>query len=484
MSGNGQTTRGLHDDFNEFWDLHDLESPDVTEREIHQRTLQFITDTRRRINDVLLFTTFLEELATDPDEQLAVSSAAGIELARIKAEETAAAGIRALATENARIQTEADERVRRAEAVANVNAQAAIDTERTRADGEERKRKEKEDELARIQAEAAARAALRDNQLISASVYAGLDIPQGSNDHDAEHDWEHHKSYNLAHNPKQKVTYKFNQYLRDLAKPENIGFDISKSNNDFENIDPLDFSDLVNAYFRVKCLTELPADNEARLPKSAKVQNFLRSIYEVILERIQNHLLGNVELEVNEVRYLKEIGIDIDEPIAADESVASRMTDVREKLTNTATYLSNPNNQTNLDRIIERTYGRVEKDIKSNQKKIQEKQDARDKNFQMAYYWLSPLEEPGITRPMTYPRGMLWDWTTKPILGLVSKGWQKTKALVKANPHESIGAGVGLVAAGGIPAGAVLGAAVVRFFKKIAGGGGDKHGDDHGGGHH
>lgn len=285
-------------------------------------------------------------------------------------------------------------------------------------------------------------------------VYAAMDIPVGSADKELIEEWEKAKSFSTVSLSgwKFKNTFPLTQYLSNLSIEKNLGFNLNNTTFDFNSSN---LPTLLDAYFRVKYLTELPAENEARLPKTQKVQYFLREIYVEILNRIQS-LISNNQADVrlnsssfitnNDKRFAQELGLDLSALKSPEETLASRIDGIRSVLKDTKSYVNNPINKTNIDLMIEHAYGNV---------------------FERERNRVIESRKKTMDRAKIVGKGLFWGWTTKPVLNFTGSTAGKAKNWMKENKAETIGGLIGTAVFPGL--GTVLGAGAARVFKKIAG---------------
>jgi hypothetical protein len=206
-------------------------------------------------------------------------------------------------------------------------------------------------------------------------------------------------------------------------------------------------------------------------------------------------------LEPEEIQYLTEMGIDLS-ALKTDEKLSSRMNGIRTLLKDMNTYTKNPANKTSVERMVQRAYSPFEKTkkadqtrgeaVKSRQETLAAQQEAarktaesratamrnqREKKIQDFNHWISPFEKPSWNRPMTYPRAIVWDLTTKKIIDVFKK-----------HPAESVGTTAGIIWGMSlanpvlVPILGLTGYGMVKAYKYFAAGKKDD-GHGHGGGH-
>lgn len=392
--------------FDEF-DSFVLHLPeDMEAKDVHGEVSAFIQQTREKLGDVL-HEQFLEAVANPRfDTHFVAKNEAVTRLAEMRQEESA----RKLNEANQTISGQGAE-------INRHNAEAA-------------ETKRKADEAPKV------------------SIYTKLDISDGIDDQDAHVEWENKKEYVMAENPQMKVVKTLDEYIDALQKKEHIDL------NNASGVKTLPLTQQIDSYYRVKYLTELPVSNEARLPPSKKVQNFLRTAYYQILKKIQSHLTGEQSLNPISIRYLTELGIDVT-PIKNNETLIERMSATRTILKDSQNFLRNSVNKVNLERMVDRIYGPIKREIEESKTKAEKLKESSDKKWERLK---RPFGKANIKDPLSYPKGLLWDWSTKPV---------STKAMswMSKNKAETIG---GLIGTGLFPGlGTLLGVGAVRVFKKL-----------------
>lgn len=315
-------------------------------------------------------------------------------------------------------------------------------------------------------------------------MYAERAIPDGLDDHVAEHDWNHGVSHSLwsqfwLGNTRVSRFFglhhnTFHDYIHELAEPNNLGFDLhSHQTPDFRQFR---LSRLIEMYFNALHLTELPDSDPHHVPKTESVVRNLRALHTTICDRSQRSFQrasGMNDAELNEMR---AAGMNVKAEDLPRMTYQDRLQLVHSFLNNREAYMSDGTNKTNFDRMVERAYRPIRREID-------------------AVEMTNPFGTPRLTRPHTYPKAIVGG-----TLGLVAWG---AKKIVKKTGDALVGiknnAGAmtsGAVLAGmatswlppllpfTMTAGALGGLGVKKIFFNKGGGSTTVESSEHTGGHH
>jgi hypothetical protein len=196
-------------------------------------------------------------------------------------------------------------------------------------------------------------------------MYAQREFPDGEGNHDAEHHWEHGKSFRRFRTLGATHSTPYNDYLRNLSTPNNLGFDLRDNHG---NNAPFEFrqyplSRLIEVHFRTKHLTELPESDPHRLPKSERVVEFQRELYQHIVDRAQKSFQRASGMSNQDLDDLRARGLGIDVSQLSTLSIQERMNAARDFLRNSSAYMGDATNKSNFDRMVHRAYHPIQEEI-------------------------------------------------------------------------------------------------------------------------
>ncbi len=288
-------------------------------------------------------------------------------------------------------------------------------------------------------------------------MYAERQFPDGEDDHEAEHHWEHGKSFTSFWTLGLHRRNFYGQYLQNLANDQTrFGFDLADHHVQNYNFNTRLLPNLIDIYFRTKAMTELDPHDPHYLPSSETVVRFQRQLYMHILDRAERSFNRSTGMNNEELNAFRAKGMNIDVSKLPAMTGEERRGYIRGFLNDTGAYMSDATNKKNFDMLVNRAYRPIQRRIDTHRR-------------------LSPATWALNT----------WNYVGKPVTKLLgitaAQGWGNKKNIAT---YAAIGAAA---TAPFVFIGAPIGAAY-GFFKQpkaAAHGGHDDHGhgDDHGDGH-
>ncbi|MDD4319697.1 MAG: DUF456 domain-containing protein [Candidatus Peribacteraceae bacterium] len=287
----------------------------------------------------------------------------------------------------------------------------------------------------------------RDTQALVEAAYPYL--PPAEDEQRTLREWAGGRNYRTAASLWMERYNVWEEYRNRLFSPERLGIGWGEQ---FENDRRIPVSRLVDAYFRMKYLQNLPETDPRRLPQSRDIVQRMRRLHGTIIRRAQEHYRYASGMSDEDIRQLRGQGLETDPKAAAGMTATERLQAIHSFLQDGDAAYSEKNKDV-IEKMADGAYRPVRQRIESHERSIQ-----RTKN----YAWNNNLLSARgllINIPIVYPAKGVW-WGVKET-GAGLRGAGRFAAARKKS--IGIGAAIGLLAGG--PVGAVFGGFIGSAFK-------------------